>query len=73
MQVSSESRSRLGVGRMKIIEILRFILKENIMNVREIIGNSTIFLSTLFTLMKEYSMNNLLHNEIIKILDIALS
>ena len=58
---------------MKIIEILRFILKENIMNVREIIGNSTIFLPTLFTLMKEYSMNNLLHNEIIKILDIALS
>jgi len=58
---------------MKIIEILRFILKENIMNVREIIGNNTIFLPTLFTLMKEYSMNNLLHNEIIKIIDIALS
>jgi len=71
--VSSESRSRLGVGRMKIIETLRFILKENIMNVREIIGNNTIFLPTLFTLMKEYSMNNLLHNEIIKIIDIALS
>lgn len=58
---------------MKIVEILRFTLKENILEAKEIIGGKTRFFPILFSLTKKYSMNNLLHNEIIKILDIALA
>lgn len=58
---------------MKMVEILRFILKENILGAKEIIGNKTRFFPILFSLVRKYSMNNLLHNEIIKILDIALA
>ena len=40
-------------------------MKENILGAKEIIGNKTRFFPILFSLMKKYSMNNLLHNEII--------
>jgi hypothetical protein len=73
LQASTENRPKVGIGRMKIVEILRFILKENILGAKDIIGNKTIFFPILFSLMRKYSMNNLLHNEIIKIIDIALA
>jgi hypothetical protein len=34
LTVTSRSRPKLGTGRIKIIEILRFILKENILNTK---------------------------------------
>lgn len=73
LTVSGRSRPKLGTGRIKIIEILRFILKENILNTRDIVARTDNFFSILLNLFREYPLNNLLHNEIIKILEIALT
>jgi hypothetical protein len=72
LTVTSRSRPKLGTGRLKIIEILRFILKENIINTKEIVAKTENFFPILINLFREYPLNNLLHNEIIKIFDIAL-
>lgn len=62
LKASTENRPKFGVGRIKIVEILKFILKENILNAKDIIGGNKNFFPILFSLMKKYSMNNLLHN-----------
>ena len=67
------TRPRLGYGRMKIIEILRFIMKEDVLNSKELVAKTDNFFPILFNLVKQYDMNNMLHNEVIKILEIALS
>jgi hypothetical protein len=36
------------------------------------VGSKKNFFPILFNLLKKYSMNNLLHNEIVKILDVTL-
>lgn len=61
----------MGLGRLKIIEILRFIIKENILNTKEIVAQSNLFV-LLLKLFREYPLSSLLHNEIVKILEIAL-
>ncbi len=38
LSVNSRIRPKLGLGRVKIVEILRFILKENILDCRSIVG-----------------------------------
>ena len=68
LTVTSRSRPKLGTGRIKIIEILRFVLKENIINTREIVAKTESFFPILINLFREYPLNNLLHNEIIKII-----
>lgn len=73
LNVNAATRPKIGTGRIKIIEILRFILKENILSTKDIIGNTDNFFSILLSLMKEYPMNNLLHNEIAKIIETALT
>lgn len=73
LTVTSRNRPKLGTGRIKIIEILRFVLKENIINTREIVAKTDSFFPILINLFREYPLNNLLHNEIIKIIEIALT
>lgn len=73
LTVTARSRPKLGTGRIKIIEILRFILKENILNTKDIVAKTDAFFPILIALFREYPLNNLLHNEIIKILEIALT
>lgn len=73
LQVDARSRPKLGTGRLKIVEILRYIVKENILNTKEIVARKDNFFPTLIKLMKEYQLNNLLHNEIIKIVETALT
>ncbi len=73
LNVNTAIRPKIGTGRIKIIEILRFILKENILNTKDIVGNTDNFFSILLNLMREYPMNNLLHNEISKIIETALT
>jgi hypothetical protein len=73
LQVDARSRPKLGTGRLKIVEILRYIVKENILNTKEIVAKKDNFFPTLIKLMKEYQLNNLLHNEIIKIVETALT
>lgn len=72
LQVDKRSRPKLGTGRMKIIEILRFIIKENVLNSKENVAKTAEFFPILFNLIRQYQLNNILHNEIIKILEIAL-
>jgi hypothetical protein len=73
LTVVARSRPKLGTGRIKIIEILRFIIKENILNTKDIVARTENFFPILINLFREYPLNNLLHNEIIKILEIALT
>jgi hypothetical protein len=72
LQVDRRSRPKLGYGRMKIIEILRFIIKEDVLNSKEIVAKTDNFFPTLLKLINQYDMNNVMHNEIIRILDTAL-
>lgn len=72
LNVQASSHPKLGVGRVKIVEILRHILKEDILKAREIIASKDNFFPTLYNLLVEYDLNNLLHNEIMKILEVAL-
>lgn len=48
-------------------------MKENILNTKEIVARTEGFFTILIGLFREYPLNNLLHNEIIKILEIALT
>jgi len=63
----------LGYGRLKIIEIIRFILRDNVLQAKDIVAKTDNFFPTIFNLMKTYEMNNVLHNEIIRILETALT
>ena len=58
---------------MKIIEILRFIIKENILNSKDIVAKTEQFFPIMLNLIKQYDLNNMLHNQIIKIIEIALT
>ena len=57
-----KDRPKLGYGRLKIIEILRFILKEDVLNSKEIVAKIDDFFSILLKLVTQYEMNNMLHN-----------
>lgn len=58
---------------MKIVEIMSFVLKENVLNTRELASSETEFFPILFNLCKKYQFNNVLHNEIVRIVEIALN
>jgi hypothetical protein len=68
LQVNNRDRPKLGTGRLKIVEILRFVLKESILNSKDVIAKKEEFFPILLNLFKNYEMNNVLHNEIVKIL-----
>jgi len=73
LKVTREQRKALGFGRVKILEIFSFILKENILEARDTIGKKEDFFTILFELCRNYDMNNVLHNEVVRIVDIAMS
>ena len=62
LKVDKRTRPKLGTGRMKIIEILRFIVKEDILNSKELVAKTPNFFPILLNLVKQYDMNNILHN-----------
>lgn len=73
LKIKRESRPTLGFGRMKIVEIMSFVLKENILSARELAASESEFFPILFSLCKNYQYNNILHNEVVKIVEIALN
>ena len=73
LQIDRRNRPKLGFGRLKIIQILRFVIKQNVLNSKDIVAKSDKFFPILLNLVKEYEMNNMLHNEVMKIIDIALT
>ena len=73
LKVNKESRRTLGVGRIKIIEIINFILKADILEFRNIVGENSELFPVVFNLCKNYEMNNILHNEVLKMIELAVS
>lgn len=43
------------------------------MSCKEVVAKTTDFFLILLSLVREYDMNNVLHNEVVKIIDIALT
>lgn len=69
---SERARSAtLGLGRIKLIEALFYMLKFDLFSLKTEIPE-TKFFERLFGLMKTYHMNNILHNEVVKILAFVL-
>lgn len=62
LSVTKNERETLGFGRVKIVEVLSFIIRENILNSREIVSRQSQFFPTFINLVKNYQMNNILHN-----------
>lgn len=52
LTVTARQRPKIGTGRIKIIEILRFILKENILQSRDIIAKKESFFPTIISLFR---------------------
>ena len=52
---------------------MSFVLKENILSARELAASEVDFFPVLFSLCRNYQYNNILHNEVVKIIEIALS
>ena len=40
LQTDKRKRPKIGIGRVKIIEILRFVIKENILNSKQIVAKT---------------------------------
>lgn len=70
-QAVQERKRRLGVGRVKMLEVLNFILKR--VKVRELLAQQKGFFPLLFSLVKTYPLNNILHNEAFKLIATAIS
>ena len=69
---SEKSRSStLGLGRIKLIESLFYMIKFDLFNLKSSIPETKLF-ERLFGLMKKYQMNNVLHNEIVKVITFIL-
>ena len=66
-----EGKGRLGVGRVKMIEVLNFILKRE--KVRLLLSGRKDFFPLLFSLVKKYPLNNILHNEAFKLIAACLA
>lgn len=66
-----EKKSRLGVGRVKMLEVLNFLTRRN--KVRELLAQQKGLFPLLFSLVKTYPLNNILHNETFKLIAGALT
>ena len=73
LTVANRNRAKLGVGRVKIIEILNYILKENVLGSRVIFASKEKAFDILFKLCRNYELNNVLHNQVVKMVSLALS
>lgn len=70
-QAVKQKKGRLGVGRVRMVEILNFILKRR--KIQEYISQQKDFFSLLIELIKQHPLNNILHNEVFKIIISALT
>jgi hypothetical protein len=52
LDITNRQRPKLGFGRVKIIEILTYILKENLLGCRDIVGSQAKFFPVLFNLCR---------------------
>lgn len=68
LQITREERRTLGFGRVKIVEIMSFVLKQNIFRCQDLAAEESEFYPTLFRLCQNYQLNNVLHNEVVKII-----
>lgn len=69
---STKSRSNtLGLGRIKLIEALFYMLKFDLFSLKTTVPE-TKFFERLFGLMRKYHMNNVLHNEVVKTITFVL-
>lgn len=59
------------MGKIKLIECLFFLIKFDFFNIQTVVPQ-TPFFERLLQLMREYEMNNVLHNEVVKILHFML-
>ena len=73
LNVTNRDRAKLGVGRVKIIEILNYILKENLLGSRAIFALKEKAFEILFNLCRNYELNNVLHNQVVKMVSLAFS
>ena len=62
LNITNTDRPKLGFGRAKILEILTFILKEDMLGSRAVFGVQKDCFRILFSLCQNYEMNNVLHN-----------
>jgi hypothetical protein len=66
-----EERPRLGMARVKLLEILSMLMKRSW--VREWAAGQEDFFSVLLALVRQYPLNNILHNKIFRIVSSALT
>jgi hypothetical protein len=52
LNVRTQNHPKIGLGRMKVVEILRFVLKEDILNSRLIIARNNSFFEILLALLR---------------------
>jgi hypothetical protein len=71
INLSRRRNSTIGMGKIKLIESLFFLIKFDFFNIQTIVPQSSFF-ERLLQLIKEYEMNNVLHNEVVKILHYIL-
>lgn len=62
---------RMGVGRVKMIEVLNFLIRRE--GMRVFLSQKKGVFATLFSVIKTYSLNNILHNEAFKLITASLN
>lgn len=61
------------LGTIKMVEILNYMLKEDLMLSRDIIVKKQMLWHNIIQIFQKYPMNNILHNEIVKLFDICFA
>ena len=59
------------LGTMKMVEMLNYMLKEDLMLSRDIIVKKQMLWPNIIRIFRKYPMNNILHNDIVKLFDIC--
>lgn len=71
LNLTKRNSTTLGMGKVRLVESLFFLIKFDLFNIQSVVTN-TPFFQRLFQLVKEYELNNVLHNEIVKIVHFIL-
>lgn len=71
LNLTRRRSATIGMGKIKLIECLFFLIKFDFFNIQTVVPQ-TPFFARLLQLMREYEMNNVLHNEVVKILHFML-
>lgn len=65
-----EKRSRLGVGRVRMLELLNLILKRSL--IQDYLSKQDVF-PTLFAIIRAYPLNNILHSQAFRFIAVSLA